>query len=242
MPFSYLYWVLHSIDSRLTFSSLHQWSKALTSITHPSSNTIIAHFSDSTSSTGSLLVGADGGNSKARSLVFPSASSHTIANDPLPVRMLGVSVLYPRALAEKLRALDPFFFQGGDPATNTFMYYSFLSTPSSSTRSDDTYECQIIISYPFRSGFLGSEAPIEVPTAYSDRVALLKQITAAWAEPFRECVQSIPKDTEVKSIRIEDWVPRRELWDTRQPLTTLVGDAAHAMTMCTHYLQFYRHF
>lgn len=51
-----------------------------------------------------------------------------------------------------------------------------------------------------------------------------------WAEPFRECVLRIPEDTEVKSVGLEDWVPRRGLWDGNGK-ATLVGDAAHAMTM-----------
>lgn len=159
--------------------------------------------------------------------------AHLTCNNELPVRLLGVSVIYPRPLAEKLRALDPFFFQGGDPATNAFMYYSFLDTPSNNNRPtplQDTYECQIIISWPLRPGFLGKEQPVETPTSFRERVQLLKRIAAVWAEPFRECVLSIPEDTEVKTIRLEDWIPRQGIWDGKGR-ATLIGDAAHAMTM-----------
>lgn len=113
------------------------------------------------------------------------------------------------------------------------MYFSFLDTPSNNTRLaplDESYECQIIISWPFRPGFLGEEEPTEVPKGNDERVALVKRIAAGWAEPFRECVLSIPEDTEVKTIKIEDWVPKRGAWDG-QGKATLVGDAAHAMTM-----------
>ena len=149
--------------------------------------------------------------------------------------MLGASVIYPRPLAEKLRALDPFFFQGGDPGSNTFMYYSFLDTPSSNTRPEqqDTYECQIILSWPFKEGFKGQEKPLEVPAEGPKRVALMKSLVEGWAEPFRESVMSIPEDTDVKTIRLEDWVPRKGVWDHKQGTVTLAGDAAHAMTMCT---------
>lgn len=172
-------------------------------------------------------------HSITRSLLSPSPSLALTANTPLPVRLLGVSVLHPPSLALKLRALDPFFFQGGDPATNVFMYFSFLDTPSNNTRLaplDNTYECQIIFSWPFRAGFLDEKEPTEVPKTDHERVALMKRIAAGWAEPFRECVLSIPGDTEVKTIRLEDWVPRRGAWDG-QGKATLVGDAAHAMTM-----------
>lgn len=169
-------------------------------------------------------------HSITRSLLSPPPSP---ALTPLPVRLLGISVLHPPSLALKLRALDPFFFQGGDPATNAFLYFSFLDTPSNNTRLAplaNTYECQIIISWPFRAGFLGETEPTEVPKGNHERVALAKRIAAGWAEPFRECVLSIPADTEVKTIRLEDWVPRHGAWDG-QGKATLLGDAAHAMTM-----------
>ena len=115
------------------------------------------------------------------------------------------------------------------------MYYSFLDTPSNNTRpvgQKDTYECQIILSYPFRKGFKGSEEPTEVPAEGPKKVALMKILAEGWAQPFRECVMSIPEETEVKTIRLEDWVPRKNMWDNLQGRVTLVGDAAHAMTMC----------
>jgi len=117
-------------------------------------------------------------HSITRSLLSPSPSPALTANTPIPVRLLGVSVLYPPSLALKLRALDPFFFQGGDPATNAFMYFSFLYTPSNNTclaPLDDTYECQIIISWPFRAGFLSEEGPVEVPKEDHERVGLIKR-------------------------------------------------------------------
>ncbi len=210
-----------------------QWSKTLNAVNHPTLNSVTAHFSDSTTATGTLLIGADGTHSHTRSLLLPDFK--LALNNPLPVRLLGASVIYPRPLAEKLRALDPFFFQGGDPASNAFMYYSFLDTPSNNTRpteQKDTYECQIILSYPFRKGFKGSEEPTEVPAEAPKKVVLMKSLAEGWAEPFRECVMSIPADTDVKTIRLEDWVPRKNMWDNRQGRVTLVGDAAHAMTMC----------
>jgi len=77
---------------------------------------------------------------------------------------------------------------------------------------------------------LDEEQPIEVPKGDRERVALMKRIAAGWAEPFRESVLSIPWDAEVKTIQLEDWVPRRGLWDGKGK-ATLVGDAALAMTM-----------
>lgn len=180
---------------------------------------------------GSIIVGCDGSHSRVRASLFPAPEIHL--NCQLPVRLLGVSTIYPDKLAAKMRRLDPFFFQGGDPLTNASHWFSFLDSPETSSRGDDTRDCQILVSWPHRRGFLGEEDPLEVPANRRDRVALMKRVASGWADPFHEIVQSIPEDAEPKTITLEDWVPPREQW-TRVPGSghvVLVGDAAHAMTM-----------
>lgn len=148
--------------------------------------------------------------------------------------MLGVSVVYPTALALKMRAQDPFFFQGGDPESDTYMWFSFLDTPSNNLRHDnpDTYECQIMVSWPYRTGFTGRQEPLEVPNTSQERVTLMKSLAEGWAEPFQECVMAIPEEAEAQAIKPEDFLPRRGMWDNWQGRITMVGDAAHAMAMC----------
>lgn len=155
------------------------------------------------------------------------------SNYQLPIRLLGASTIYPGSLASKVRVLDPFFFQGGDPNTNAAHWFSFLDSPDSSGRGDDSRDCQILVSWPYRAGFLGKEKPVEVPAGSRDRVALMKSLSSGWADPFRSIVQSIPEGTEAKTISLEDWVPPREHWNDApgSARVVLVGDAAHAMTM-----------
>ena len=155
----------------------------------------------------------------------------------MPMRLLGATVVYPSSLALKLRALDPFFFQGGDPQSNTFMYFSFLDTPSNNARGEnsDTYELQIILSWPYRKGWMGREEPLDVPAMGKEKVALMKRMAEGWAEPFREMVMNMPEDTDPKAIVLEDFLPKERMWDNMEGRITLVGDAAHAMTMCTYY-------
>ena len=121
------------------------------------------------------------------------------------------------------------------------MYFSFLDTPSSyklrESKDRDGYECQILISWPYRSGWRGEEQPLEIPEGNVKRLELMKDLTKGWAEPFRECLMSIPDEgTEVKALRLEDWVPRDGMWKNQGGRVTMAGDAAHAMTMCMFYL------
>lgn len=58
----------------------------------------------------------------------------------------------------------------------------------------------------------------------------MKQQAAEFAEPFRSAIMAVPEGTEVIDVRLADW-PCLE-WDNRRGRATLVGDAAHAMTMC----------
>ncbi|KAL8814985.1 MAG: hypothetical protein Q9223_005837 [Gallowayella weberi] len=208
-----------------------QWSKTLTAISTASPNGITAHFDDSTNAEGTLLIGADGIRSRVRSSLLEEHPQAAI-NKVLPVRLLGASVVYPRDLALRMRNLDPFFFQGGDPQTDAFMWFSFLDTPANNTRDDpNTYECQILLSWPYREGFRGMKEPLEPPSTNHDRVKLMKELVNGWADPFYTCVMNIPEDTEIKTIALEDFVPRQGLWDNQNGRVTLMGDAAHAMTM-----------
>ncbi|KAI4113474.1 MAG: hypothetical protein LQ345_005560 [Seirophora villosa] len=208
-----------------------QWSRTLDTISTPTRNSVTAHFIDATSATGALLIGADGSRSAVRSFLL-SHNPPLAINKHLPVRLLGASVIYPRELALKMRALDPFFFQGGDPNTDAFMWFSFLDTPANNTRDDpDTYECQILLSWPWREGFRGMQKPLDIPDANEERVRLMKELVDGWTNPFHECVMHIPADAEIKAIALEDFVPRHGMWDNRDGRVTLMGDAAHAMTM-----------
>lgn len=81
---------------------------------------------------------------------------------------------------------------------------------------------------------MGREEPLETPKTQDERMALMKEIAHGWCEPFRSFVLDVPEETCVKVVRLEDWVPGTEgrVWDNRDGRVTLVGDAAHAMTMC----------
>lgn len=100
-----------------------------------------------------------------------------------------------------------------------------LDTPNNFDESSkDRYHAQIIISWADSKG-------IAVPKDNAERIALMKQLTDNWAEPFRSLVQKLPEDAEARSIRIEDWIFTPSHTHDH-PRAVLMGDSAHTMTMC----------
>jgi 2-polyprenyl-6-methoxyphenol hydroxylase-like FAD-dependent oxidoreductase len=95
---------------------------------------------------------------------------------------------------------------------------------------NQSYVYQICISgstekEPFRS----VAERITRPTN-DERIALLREAAQSLAEPFRRFVNSISDSTTVKQLDLDDWVfPNNHVAASTY---TLVGDAAHAMTMC----------
>ncbi|KAL7944856.1 FAD/NAD(P)-binding domain-containing protein [Trichoderma barbatum] len=203
-----------------------KWSKALDTISYPSSTTVTAQFTDGTSETGNLIVGCDGSRSAVRRSLCPT----TYQNNRLPVRLMGMRVEFPVERVQVCKNIDVHFFQGGDPATNVYFWFSFIHLPRP---SDDlkVATCQIMLSWPHREGFLGRPEPTDMPTTNEERLAWIRSLASDWAEPFRGIVHDIPEETELREIVLEDWPPQEKGWDNHNGTVTLVGDAAHGMTM-----------
>ena len=200
-----------------------EWSKSLQNV-DVADGAVKATFSGGTSCTGSILVGCDGANSAVRRLLH----SEDYHNKQLPIRLLGATAHYTEPQITAIRALDPFFLQGTDPRTDSYLWFSFLETPSDGLPAD-TYKCQIIISWPYRENWLDRVDPTECPNTKTGQSFLMRNLSESWAEPFRSLVQKMPRDTDIRPIELADWLPR--------PLTgfagrvVLAGDAAATMVM-----------
>ena len=106
-----------------------------------------------------------------------------------------------------------------------------LDAPSNNTESTDEYAYQICVSWPYKEGFLGSTEPLDFPTTNEQRHQLIHKLAETWAEPFRKFVQELPRETEIKQLEVHDYVPARNMHTSGR--TLLMGDALHAMAMCT---------
>ncbi|KAM7198381.1 putative FAD-dependent monooxygenase [Naviculisporaceae sp. PSN 640] len=98
------------------------------------------------------------------------------------------------------------------------------------SRSSGNYTCQIVVSWPLRPGFFGTQSITSCPTTNEDRLDLVRKFANTWAEPFRSLVLDIPPGTVIKPVDLHDWPPPLSLALADQPVT-LMGDAFHPMAM-----------
>ncbi|KAK6852890.1 hypothetical protein PG995_011441 [Apiospora arundinis] len=184
---------------------------------------VSATMHDGISVSGSLLIGAEGTNSRTRRFLVPDGHE----NYHLPARMVGVMLEMTEEQVAPLRQLDPLLFQGSHPTTGTFLWFSIVDVPDTNGTADSPtplYHVQLMLSWLLR----GPED--EIPESNSDRLEQMRAKSEGVSLRFTRAIQSIPSTTSVAEVKLVDWVPSPE-WDNRGGSVTLAGDAAHAMTM-----------
>lgn len=186
-----------------------------------------AVFEDGGSAEGRVLIGAEGSNSLTRQFVAPE----TYANHQIDVKLIGAAVDMTPDQVKPLRDIDPLLFQGCHPDTNNFLWISILDTPATNGSADtasEHYKVQQILSWPVKT-----PADAVVPATSEGRAAEMARRAADFHPVLRDAVALVPADPRASAnaheIKLQDWpcLP----WDNHGGRVTLVGDAAHAMTM-----------
>ncbi|KAH7000118.1 hypothetical protein EDB80DRAFT_103639 [Ilyonectria destructans] len=198
-----------------------RWGKRLTAIEEDDDG-VVAVFADGTRAEGAVLVGAEGSNSRTRKFLAPE----TYRNTQLPVRFVGSAVDFTPDEVKPLRQVDPLLFQGCHPVSGNFLWVSMLDTPAANGTKgtdDERYRVQINVSWPVKT------PDDEVKPTDAERLADMKRRAEEFHPVLRDAVHAIPEGSEILEIVLQDW-PCLD-WDNHGGRITLMGDAAHAMTM-----------
>ncbi|KAG2182605.1 hypothetical protein INT44_005584 [Umbelopsis vinacea] len=179
---------------------------------------VVVRFDDGTESRGDVLVGADGSKSR----ICKHLRGQDLEATPLPVVIM---VTIFRVNGEKFKEFQVITRTHGiafGPETGSEGTYAMFFSLNDSNVEKDEYDMLIAFSWLNESGEHG------VPESQADKVALVKKIGSTFCEPFKALVQSINNDQPVHEIQVTEKIPRP--WNN-QGKVTLVGDAAHAMSM-----------
>ncbi|PTD08911.1 putative FAD-dependent monooxygenase [Fusarium culmorum] len=184
-----------------------EWEKALKEVMS-TEESVTATFEDGSSVTGCLLVACDGSHSRVRRALFPDLSLHDI-----PVRMLGIKLELTPDQARPIRDLDPFFMHSTNSTNSIFVFMSMLDAPGNHQDGEHPYILQMCVSWPYRAGFFGRDAPIEIPETSEDQLKLIHELGETCAEPWRSLALGANVDSDTTGRVV------------------LAGDALHAMAM-----------
>lgn len=198
------------------------WGKHLKDI-KDTDDGVCAEFADGTAFQGSMIIGAEGANSRTRQVLVPDAYK----TQRLPVDLIGVAVELTPEQAKPLRDIDPLLFQGVHPSTGNYIWISMIDTPQSNGTAGtdkEIYRCQISLSWLRKDSKTS-----EIPDTKRERVAELKRRAVGYHPTLFNLINDIPEDADANEIVLQDWECRP--WDNHGGRITLAGDAAHVMTM-----------
>ncbi|KAH8591645.1 hypothetical protein B0O99DRAFT_631924, partial [Bisporella sp. PMI_857] len=193
-----------------------QYEKQLVDISYPSSG-ITVHFSDGTTASGSLVVGADGGASKVRRLLLGDKAEPT----PLPIGMSNFNCQYTKEQALFIRKNLAKHTDYGIHPKGLFYLMSIQDVPD--PEDESTWYFQLLTSWK-----ISLQTNTSKDETSEERLEFLKELTADHAEPRKSAMAWVPEGHHVPRDRLTFWSPVP--WDTHDGRVTLAGDAAHAMT------------
>ncbi|KAL4813418.1 hypothetical protein BDW67DRAFT_187677 [Aspergillus spinulosporus] len=191
-----------------------KWGKPLANIEKVDGG-VRAEFTDGSTVLGTALVGADGSTSVVRKFLAPA--SHELHR--LPINAVGCALTMSEDQVNYFKDhVDPLYFMGTHPETNTFLFWSLLETPTSPGKP---YRAQLYFSW------IASDADEEL--FQQPLLDVFRQKGRPFFPRLREIVDALPDDTVVTKVNLVDW-PLVE-WNNWDGTCTLIGDAAHCMVI-----------
>ncbi|KAF3020137.1 hypothetical protein E8E14_008313 [Neopestalotiopsis sp. 37M] len=186
---------------------------------------VIATLSDGTQIRGSLLAAADGKNSKIKSELMGTQQAQL---HHLPVGFIGLKLRLPASEMKPFTDIAPILWQGAHPHTKYFVFFSPISSPdvNGSAGSEQEYhEAQLNLSWLQKTD--DSES-----TALLDKLGRFKEAAREGCGFFpvlRDAIEAVPQDVEILNVSLQDWATQS--WRSVGGRVTILGDAAHPMTM-----------
>ena len=200
-----------------------QYGKHLQNITYSDDGrSVTAHFADGTSTTGSLLVGADGARSTTRSLLLGRELG---AINHIPYCATFIQQRFTAEQALYLRSFHPLYLASAHP-NNMFAFFGMHDAPDPADPSSWTFFFYV----SWRSSLEEQEATKHWTDA--QRVKQQKELASQFCDPWKSALEWTPDDASAWYLGLTEWDPGAEghRWDNQQGQVTLVGDAAHPMT------------
>ncbi|KAH8168443.1 FAD binding domain-containing protein [Sarocladium implicatum] len=201
-----------------------QWGRKYESV-EIKEDGVVVHFANGYSVEGSMLLGVDGKNSMVKRDLIGEEKARL---NTLPVVLAGCTLRLSPKEMQPFRDVHPVIWQGCHPDSGYFVFFSMLSTPSSNGTIDSSnpvYEAQLNVSW-----VIEKNGP--APQTSAEQLAKIKEAACASTGMFpalRDALLAIPEDTHTQKLVLEDWPT--QAWPLSDGRITLLGDAAHTMTM-----------
>lgn len=141
----------------------------------------------------------------------------------LPIKVLAAIRHFTYEEGLEARALDPLLFGGLHPKTSSYVWYS-VQELFEQEDGKNPFDALVFTSWEFKDPEKDS-----VPPTNRERVAFMKERAKGFVGPIKRLFDGIPDDSErITTLTLADY-PVLD-WKS-DPKVTLVGDAAHSMTM-----------